>query len=144
MFLTDFNCTYQPPTKNVLRLYTVSLCQYWAMHSIGNSTCLRGAIQDHYGPLVIFSLNSWILRNQTLHISIYCCCYVSDAYLFSTRLNLQNVKGGSTCDPINPIQPNYELGNRSGSVGTVYLGQHKSGLLLEYFGHVQNIRVAIV
>ena len=43
-FLTDFNCTYQPPTKNVLRLYRVSLCQSMpilAMHLIGNSTCLR-------------------------------------------------------------------------------------------------------
>ena len=44
-----------------------------AMHFIGNSTCLRGAIQDHYGPLVLIvylsskaqiSFKSHVLQSQ--------------------------------------------------------------------------------
>ena len=52
-----------------------------AMHLIGNSTCLRGAIQDHYGPLVIVrgsqhSLNFQIsliedLARMTISFEIY-------------------------------------------------------------------------
>ena len=53
--------------------------------------------------------------------------------------------GGPTHDLINPIiGSGTGLVQSSRAVGTVCLGRHKSGLLPECFGHVQNIRVVVV
>ena len=51
MFFTDFNyisTSHQERFKVVHRL----TMQILDMHLIGNSTCFRGAIQDHFAPSV--------------------------------------------------------------------------------------------
>ena len=50
--LIDFNCTYQRSNQEHFKVILSLTVPILAMHLIGNSTCLRGAIQDHYGPLV--------------------------------------------------------------------------------------------
>ena len=50
MFLTDLTTSNQERFMIVHSLDMPIL----TMHLIGNSTCLRGAIQDHYGPLFFF------------------------------------------------------------------------------------------
>ena len=54
--LTDFNLhinSHQERFKVVHSLTMPILAMLLTGNSTGNSTCLRGAIQDHYGPLVI-------------------------------------------------------------------------------------------